>query len=507
VAAFLERHADSIQGVLGCFDRILIQGMLRYLGNSYEITKYFRVRKMKFKQFEEWATPYSERIRADVQAVAAAAGIEIQPLGKPGSVRKEDLVEAVLETRGRHPGVVHIISAMERCTTYQAWHDKKTHENYLKPRSGKCTHFYIYYIDEELNLCHLRIPTWAPFNLQFCMNGHGWLANELADAGIEFTQADNAFTWVEDMDAAQAIADGFDPRRLHARLEEAVKRFVPTLLTIDGGIQWGIAQIEYSTDIVFGRADVLKPVYEEIVRTLAHAVKPDQISMFLGKRLAPSFEGEMGTGFVRRIEGICLRHFMGPSGIKIYDKYGRILRIECFTNKVGSFTHYRTVDHRDGSHSFTKAPVCKTIYSLPDLRDIMASCNRRYLEFIGAVDDPSGAIRAVEKISRRVRQDDRTYPGFNVFMEEDAAVLRAVSQAQHVSFGFRNRTLRELLPRKSRGQIGRVIKRLRMHGLVKKVARSFKYYLTALGKRVAATALKLKEMFVIPSLRGHLTTT
>ena len=50
---FLERHAQSIQGTLQCFDRILIQGTLRYIGNSYEITKYFRCRKIMFKQFKE----------------------------------------------------------------------------------------------------------------------------------------------------------------------------------------------------------------------------------------------------------------------------------------------------------------------------------------------------------------------------------------------------------------------------------------------------------------------
>jgi len=504
---FLDRHADSIQGKLGCFDRILIQGNLRHIGNSYEITKYFRWRKMMFKGFQEWAKPYSESIRADVKAVADAAGVEIQVIRKSRSVRKEDLIEGVLKTRGRHPGIVHILSTMEACMTYQPWHNKKTHENYLRPCTGKCTHFYVYFIDEELGLCHLRIPTWAPFKLQFCMNGHNWLANEMTDVGIEFAQVDNAFTWVEDLAAAQKIADEFSPERLHQRLDAMVERFVPTLLTIDGGIQWGIAQIEYSTDIMFDRSDVLSPVYEEVVRTLSHAVKPDQISMFLGKRLAPSFEGELGTGFVRRTEGMCLRHFMASSGIKIYDKYGRILRIECFTNKVSFFTHYRTVHHRDGTESFTKAPVCKTIYSLPDLVRIMAACNRRYIEFIGAVDDPTNEIRAVERISQRVRKNDRTYRGFNLFDQGDLSVIRAIAQGQHVGFGFRNRHLRSTLPGRSSAQVSRIIKRLRMHGLVKKAARSFKYHLTALGKRVAATALKLKEMFVIPSLRGRLATT
>jgi len=44
------------------------------------------------------------------------------------------------------------------------------------------------------------------------------------------------------------------------------------------------------------------------------------------------------------------------------------------------------------------------------------------------------------------------------------------------------------------------MQRLRVHGLVKKLGRTYKYYLTALGKRVIALGLKLKELYVIPAL-------
>ena len=58
------------------------------------------------------------------------------------------------------------------------------------------------------------------------------------------------------------------------------------------------------------------------------------------------------------------------------------------------------------------------------------------------------------------------------------------------------------MPGKTTDQISRTIKRLRKHGLIKKVRHTYKYYLTALGRRVTIAALKLREMFIIPSLRG-----
>ena len=76
----------------------------------------------------------------------------------------------MLAKRGTQPGLVHIFSAMEPCTSYRPWHDKETGHTYL--HSGKCLHYYFYFIDADLGLCYLRVPTWCPFRLQFYCNGH-----------------------------------------------------------------------------------------------------------------------------------------------------------------------------------------------------------------------------------------------------------------------------------------------------------------------------------------------
>src|SRR2546430_16018066 len=82
---------------------------------------------------------------------------------------------------------------MEACDAYKLWHDKQTHQSFLRPDSGKCLYYYFYFIDAELGLIYLRVPTWCPFRLQFYCNGHSWLARQLTAAGIGFTLADNAF--------------------------------------------------------------------------------------------------------------------------------------------------------------------------------------------------------------------------------------------------------------------------------------------------------------------------
>ena len=90
--------------------------------------------------------------------------------------------------------------------------------------------------------------------------------------------------------------------------------------------------------------------------------------------------------------------------------------------------------------------------------------------------------------------------GFNLFSEEDTCVFCTLLQGEFAISGFTNKQLRQNLSDKSANQITRSINRLRAHGIIKKVGKRYKYYLTELGRQWAAMALKLREIVVIPSL-------
>jgi hypothetical protein len=47
--------------------------------------------------------------------------------------------------------------------------------------------------------------------------------------------------------------------------------------------------------------------------------------------------------------------------------------------------------------------------------------------------------------------------------------------------------------------MGGILKRLRLHGLIKKIARRYKYYVTVLGQKALVAALKLKEHLLLPT--------
>ena len=162
-----------------------------------------------------------------------------------------------------------------------------------------------------MGLCYPRVPTWAPFRLQFGCNAHQALAAQLRRAGIDFQLLDNAFLDIGDFDRAQQLADKFSVRRLHGLLNRAAERFSPVISRFPSGYHWSIMQVEYATDIVFRRQADLQPLYDELVRTAVHAVKAEDVAMFLGRPLDARFKGELGTDFHTRIEGTRIKHHMG----------------------------------------------------------------------------------------------------------------------------------------------------------------------------------------------------
>lgn len=492
-------YKDKIKGTLGCFDRVIITGTIPQICYSQGMTSYLYSQNIRIFDYAKFAEPFREELRANAEKIAKENGIEIEFVRK-SHVRKEDLVKKVLDKRGNHTGLVHILSAMESCNSYQPWHDKKTGKTFLKGTQGKCLHYYFYFIDPYLGYGYIRVPTWCPFKLQVYFNGHNILANELEKNNIKYSMLDNAFDNIEDFEKAQDICDDIDMKKIHNRLDTLSKKYCPVISHFNQVCHWSIMQAEYATDIVFKKQRDLQAIYSELIATAIHTVKPDNIATFLGHKVDPRYQGEMGNNYNIRIEGSRIKHSMGKSSIKMYDKFSKILRIETTTNDVSFFKHYREVEHRDGSRTKKTAPLKKNIYSLSVLKDLFKASNRRYIEFISAIDNKDAGRKRLEKVSQSKKENDRNYKGFNFFNQTDLSIMLSVLKGQFNISGFRNADIRKLIPLLNPGQVSRLFKRLKVHGLIKKVGKTYKYYITKLGKEVVLTAQKLKETVLIPAL-------
>jgi hypothetical protein len=495
-----ERYSNELDGVLSCYDRIVITGSLYPFCYAQGMTSYLYRHGIRVFDYAKFAEPLRERLRENAEALAQANGIKIEFMRKK-DFRKETRIQQILKERGQQPGLVHIIGAMEACSSYLPWHDKVTGKTYLKSSSSKCMTYYFYFMDEQLGLCYLRVPTWCPFRLQFYFNGHNWLANQLKQQGIACKLLDNAFVHIDDYARANQLANEFDVESLHQRLDEFAQQYCPVVTELNLTYYWSMMQTEYATDLVFKSREPLQAFYPLLLETLTHAVKPADIATFLGRKLNGNYQGEMGNRFNKRWIGTRIKHQMGPVSIKMYDKFNLILRIETTVNNVAFFKQYRQVQHRDGSTTMRWAPMKKTIHSLPALREVLSASNQRYLKFISSIATPQVGVKQLHRLAETKTEDQHRHKGFNLFSEEDTFLFRTLLQGEFCISGFTNKQLRtQYLSNKSASQVTRLLKRLRVHGVIKKVGKRYKYYLTDFGRQTAAMALKLREMVVIPTL-------
>ena len=150
---------------------------------------------------------------------------------------------------------------------------------------------------------------------------------------------------------------------------------------------------------------------------------------------------------------------------------------------------------------FPKQSELKMLYE-PLIRTALHSMKPAH---IVTFPDPSEGLKKLKTVCQTVVSGDRTCQGFNLFSEEDQKRLTVMARGEFNISGFRNQSLQPFIDGKNPGPISRILKRLRLHGLIKKVGCTYKYYLTSLGKSVITLGLRLKELLVIPGLAGFKT--
>jgi len=132
-------------------------------------------------------------------------------------------------------------------------------------------------------------------------------------------------------------------------------------------------------------------------------VQAPAVAKFLGQRRSP--EAELTSDFRTRIEGPRLRHSLGPASLKLYDKRGRMWRLECTANDVPFFKHHRKVEPRDGPPTYQVAALKKSRFSLGDLAGLMRAACARYWACLSALEDRSGGSVKLARITEPARDE------------------------------------------------------------------------------------------------------
>ena len=109
----------------------------------------------------------------------------------------------------------------------------------------------------------------------------------------------------------------------------------------------------------------------------------------------------MHTRWRQREPGAAVKHWVKRNAIKMYDKAGRVLRIETVINDPKEFFVHRPRLKNDGREVVGWFAMNKGVANLYRYAQVSQRANERYLEALSVVNDPGVGQRDLDRRSRR----------------------------------------------------------------------------------------------------------
>ena len=504
--AFIDKYQNRIHGVLSCFDRMLFRGYLPIM-SGWQMAQFFNNSGIRFRELKTFLVENAERVKQHAVAVANKQGRPFQYLQE--KIRKEELARQIAERDGIDQGLVCVFTVLEPCRTFSFRFEKG--KPFVASARRKCLFVYFYFMDRDFGLIHVKLQTWFPLAIQIYVNGHEWLARKLQENGIGFRKCENAFLSIDDLARAQTFADRFcalDWPRLLNSYAEQINPLLNSLLK-PMSYYWVTAQSEYSTDVLFKRPADLSELYPRLLSHSTLCFGAKEVMSFLGRTIRPQFEGEVVSDVCdlsfRRIPGTRIKHRVKQNWLKMYNKSGSVLRLEMVINEPEGFKVRKQVT-RQGKPVMKWVDMRKGVAYLFRYREVSLLANSRYLTALAEVEDPTDAIRTLDRITTRKQvAPHRTAKAFNPLSRQESQIFRALLDGKHTAQGFSNLDIRKKLqdsphlrdisdPRRQSAKVTRIFNRCHAHGLIAKISHSRRWKLTRHGRVAMAASLQLRDI-------------
>jgi DNA-binding HxlR family transcriptional regulator len=230
---------------------------------------------------------------------------------------------------------------------------------------------------------------------------------------------------------------------------------------------------------------------EALIRDNLDLGRPDRVSLIFDRKVTKRTPGEFYTRVVREGVQPTIRIHYKHSALKQYLKDGRGLRTEMMFNNTQDFGLARDVKH------FTR------------LFELGRQFNQRLLEQEQVSQDCFVPLETLRQLGESTRLENGQRASALRFGDRRTmALLEALACQTYIPQAIGNQTLRALVApllgvapeAYSSAQMTYDLRRLRLKGLIERVAHSHRYRLTSLGLKVVTFFTKLYQRVFRPGL-------
>ncbi|TAK30772.1 MAG: hypothetical protein EPO21_18630 [Chloroflexota bacterium] len=396
--------------------------------------------------------------------------------------RKDDVAAAQRATFTAEEGIVFVGKAQEKTSVFRT--EKRRH-----PQTGKSyawivrstamvNHYYFYGQDRDFGPFFLKFCSYFPYNAKLYLNGHEYAKQQLSKAGVTYVTLDNGFQSCADPARLQTIADELSPTLIDSLLRKWLS-YLPNPFTAadrEAGYSYDISilQVEFALTQVLDRPLTGRIFFEEVIRENLDLGRPDHVQLIFNRRVTKRTPGRFRTRVIT--DGVIpsLHVDYKKTRVKQYHKEGRALRTETTINDTRDFA------------------IGKRLHNLPALRVVGFQANRSLLATQRISHDCAIGEDAFRAVTRPIQVDGQRASALPFGDPRVQSLFSALALFCLLPQGFSNRELRESVApllgldpsQMTQGRMTYDLRRLRLHGLVRRIPKTHRYQLTDEGLRI-----------------------
>jgi hypothetical protein len=425
--------------------------------------------------------PMTRRFVSNIENFALTEGIDVIAFEK--NQRKEEIAQARLAKFAGDEGVLFIGKAPEKAKVVRTRRLRGTKPGTSYPdlymATSMVNQYYFYCVDRDFGPFFMKFCSYFPYNGKLCINGHEYAKRQLERAGIAYEALDNGVVSCTDPARLQKICDSLSAERIDALARKWLRRLPHPFLQSDRAAGYlydiSILQAEFSLTQALDRPLSGRVFFEDVIRDNLDMGRPDRVQLIFERRVTRKTPGRFRTRVITDGVTPSLHVDYKHSRIKQYHKLGRALRTETTINDTRDFA------------------IGKRLKNLPQLRKVGFAANRRLLRVQRISHDPSIGQDAFAKVQQPTTVQGQRAAGLRFGDPRAMALLAALSAYRLLPAGFSNHELREYVApllgipaeQYARGKMTYDLRRLRLHGLIKRIPKTHRYHVTDHGFRTA----------------------
>jgi hypothetical protein len=475
--------------VYHCFDRIVIQGYLPLLTREEHIVHFFRdvhgtypitkeALRARTAEYQQWVEAFARHHRIPIEWADDKAL-------KTKGLKREDYVRPYsqrMERRKRY-GPYFILKSLEQGPTFRVGVPKyptaDPHYRIITRTRSRYTHYYFYIWDDVLGPMILCVGSFLPFQTTYNLNGHHFIAGELERAGVRFRRDDNAFLATDDVAALQAAADRLSPAIIRKRLDYWTRVLGPQFSPADRGAihlryEYSLNQVEYSRNFVLRRHFPIHQLFERSCELGVFRLTADVITQIFGVRKHRRLRGKLSTMLEKIDHGHhVLRVYCKHLVARMYEKFGTFLRVEICVNRLKDLGLNKGLDN------------------LPALRQTLMAATDRLAAFEAEMLNVHVDFPVFQRLALPIAVGHTRIPGIKIHDTRMMRLLEVLLHAGPQLAGWRTAKIHAAIlaafgltaDRYSLTQLRYDLRKLKAHGLLERLGRTYAYRLTDKGIR------------------------